>query len=395
MKKSSVLIATRQFGVRSQIWMWRQIGLLSKLRASVLSWTNENPTEFPLPDSRLHVLATEQEPNDGNKRWGWRLRNLPSGNFYGTQGQEKKEIDRIFREETPSVILAHFGYVGLRLLPAALTAKVPLVVHFHGLDISSGLQNRWYRHSLKKSIPHLAAAICVGSHQIRELVALGMPEDRIHLIPCGVPTDEFQLRADPENINLTFICVSRLVEWKGVHHVLDAFALVHQTAKTARLVVVGDGPETEKLRSQSKQLGLNSVVTFTGSQSQAQVKELLTKADVFLQHSLDHHSGWSEGFGVSIAEASAMGIPVIVSRCGGIPDQVIDGETGLIVEQRNHPALAQAMLSLADDPQKRRQLGLNGRQRMIDCFDTKSQVQKLEAVLLGAISRSPSDSSGG
>lgn len=386
--RSRVCVVSRWFGVRSQVWLWRQVRLFSRVTPSVVSWTYENRPDYPLDGTPIRLVGTDEEPNVGRGRWLWRLRNLPSRNLYGTQGAEQEHLLRLVRDANPDVLLCHFGQVGLRLLPVARQAGVPLVVHFHGVDISSSLNERYYRWSLRRNLPQFAAVVCVGSHQRQRLIELGMPAERVHLIPCGVPTDEFvPVRHDPRRRGLTFICVCRLVRWKGVHHAIRAFARIAPQVPDSRLIVVGEGAEEDALRRQAAEEGVGAQVEFVGAQPSTRVRELLGRSDVFLQHSLTYRSGWTEGFGVSIAEAAATGLPVIVSDCGGITEQVVDGVTGVVVPEGAVDGMAEAMLTLARDPELRRRLGEAGRRRMVERFDTRLQVRKLEDVLLHAAAR--------
>ena len=379
-----VCICSRWFGVRSEVWMWRQVRLFSRVLPSVITWKYENRDEFPLGGVQLTLTGTAEEPNDGPGRWLCRLHNLATVNFYGSYGAERRRIASILRANGVEVVLCHFGHLGLRILPAAQQAGVPVVVHFHGQDISSGLRNRWYRWSLKKKLSAFAAVVCVGSAQERRLIDLGMPAERIHVIPCGVPTAEFSPAVSNKHGPVTFVGVCRLVAWKGVHHTIGAFAKMVRQLPEARLVIAGDGPELGNLQALAKQNGISDRLVFLGSQPPAKIRQLLAESHVFVQHSLQHPNGWFEGFGVSIAEASAMGLPVVVSACGGIIDQVVNEETGFVVPQQDENAMAAAMLKLASDPELRSRMGRAGRQRMIEQYDTSLQVWKLEEVLLNA-----------
>lgn len=385
-KNANVCVVTRWLGARSEVWVWRQLVLFSRVRPIVFAWTHENGQDYPMDDIPVHLAGTPEDPQEGRGRWLWRLANLWSGNFFGAVGAEKRRMNGVLRQENISVILCHFGQNALRVLPAAEAVGIPVVAHFHGLDISSSLNNRWYRWSLKKMLPRFAAVICVGSQQKQRLRDFGIPADRIHLIPCGVPTTHFPFsRRAPDPQGITFICVSRLVEWKGVHHSIGAFALAADKLIKSRLIIVGDGPAQAGLKSLVRELGISGSVHFVGSRSEEEVRALLKRADVFLQHSLDHSSGWFEGFGVSVAEAAAIGLPVIISACGGLLDQVVDGETGIIIPQKDEAAMAEAMVRLGGDPELRAWMGDNGRQRMIDHFDTVTKVNQLEQVLLDVI----------
>jgi glycosyltransferase involved in cell wall biosynthesis len=145
----------------------------------------------------------------------------------------------------------------------------------------------------------------------------------------------------------------------------------------AQLVIAGEGPEREGLEALVAELGLRDNVCFTGWLSQDEIRQALRLSDVFVQHSLV-----PEGWPVSVAEASAMGLPVVVTPCGGLAEQVVDGVTGLMVPTRDVHCMQEAMLGLARDPDLRTRMGMAGRTRMIQEFDVKGQIAKLEEALM-------------
>jgi len=383
-EKPTLWIVARRFGVVSEVWMRRQIKAMRSFTPRVVCWERIEAESEPV-DCPVSALTGDGRDRSGADRWIDRLRGLPTRNFCGPDSSERAEMARLAEAHRPDAILAHFGHVALRVLPVAQSLGVPLIAHFHGLDLSQSLRNRWYRWSLWPNLHRFDAAVCVGSHQKRLLVEHGMPCDRVHLIPCGVPTADFRPvdRADA-NGPVRFITVGRLVEWKGPHRSLEAFALAVHDGLDATLDIVGDGPMLAALESLARERGVAERVTLHRDRPPATVRDLLRKSDVFLAHSLNAQ-GASEGFGVSLAEASATGLPVVATRCGGIPDQVVHGETGLLVGQNDTRAMAQAMSALARDPELRRRLGAAGRSRVVEHFDAALQVRKLERVLLGAI----------
>ena len=262
---------------------------------------------------------------------------------------------------------------------------VPIVAHFHGLDVSSALrQDRWYRWSLLRSLPRFAAVVVVGEHQLNWMLAQGVPRERMHLIPCGAPVPDYGDGSSRATDVVRFIAVSRLVEWKGVDLTIRAFAKVATKTRRVELLIVGDGPERGSLQSLAESLGLTSRITFAGACSAEQVRNYYQSSHVFVQHSVSHSTGWVEGFGVTIVEAAASGLPVVVSQSGGIGPQVVHGETGFLIEERNVDAMANAMASLAEDPELRKRMGLQG-QKHVEChFDSAQQIEKLEHVLMRA-----------
>jgi glycosyltransferase involved in cell wall biosynthesis len=174
------------------------------------------------------------------------------------------------------------------------------------------------------------------------------------------------------------------VPWKGVRESIRAVALARARGVAVELEVIGTGPQHSDLEAQIRAQGLGGIVTLCGSQSAEEIRARLRGSDVFLQHSLTSESGWQEGFGVSLAEAAAMELPVIATRTGGIPDQVLHEVTGLLVPETDVEGMADALVRLGRDPALRAQLGKAGRERMVRHFDVSQQITKLEAVLVDA-----------
>ncbi len=381
-----LLVACRALGVPSEVWLWRQVEGLVRFDRHVMCW--EDGRSVGDGDGRVavHVLGTAFEaPERGARRWVYRLRMLPSGNVMGASGRERERIERLFDEVGPGLVLCHFGHTALRVLPVAKRRGVPVVVHFHGYDIFPKLEDKYYRWSLRNSFGDFAAMVVVGSHQREVLIRMGADAGRIHLIPCGAPTGEFEPGPAGGVRPCRFIGVSRMEAWKGVDYTLRAFRLALGRVPGIELHLVGGGEMEAELRRMAQDAGLGGAVHFHGVQPAAEVRRLLRECDVFVQHSVAQGSGRVEGFGVSIAEASATGLPVVVTRTGGIADQVVDGETGWLVAERDVEGMAAAMVELARDPAARRRMGMAGRQRVVEHFDTSRQVAKLEAVLLGVL----------
>lgn len=378
-------IACHYLGIPSEVWILRQAERLRHFDYSLLYWEDRSRAWCETDRAKtIHVpfpVAISTRP----KRWLRYMMLAPSLNFYGSAGAERCYLANLAREARPDVVLAHFGPMALRMLPVMTKLRVPVVAHFHGYDVSSLLSARWYRWSLRHNLGRFAAAVAVGSHQCQLLKDMGMPQDRLHLIPCGVPTDEFVPAADRESSRtVRFLTVSRLVDIKGIKESLYAFDRLLDSYPDAELHIVGDGDlrrDIEKLASEPRLAGKVHVLGWVEPEVK---RKLMQEADVFLQHSLTGSNGWVEGFGVSVAEAASTGLPVVVTRAGGMVDQVVDGVTGFIVDQGDIRAMARVMLTLARDPHLRRRMGAAGRERMVGHFDTTRQVAKLEAVLLRA-----------
>lgn len=378
-----ILVACPTLGISSEIWILRQIEGFAELGhdLSVLCWRQEGYEPSDFTDKPVEVLPYELPLLGGAHRWLQRAKHAGSCNFVRGSAAEEKALSALLVRERPDVILCHFGNVAMRVLPVAKRLGIRVVAHFHGADLSSKLSDRWYRWTLDHEVKRFDQVVVVGSHQAELVGSKGVAQERLNLIPCGVPTDQFDPAPRPAREVVGFIQVSRIVPWKGVEQALRAFAKVHAARPNTRFVLIGDGTQLEAMRQLSVELGVDAAVEFTGALPPERVVQRFQDADIFLQHSLTHDSGWCEGFGVSIAEAAAMAMPLVVTRSGGIPDQVLDGQTGYLIPERDLDEMVQKMIELVDSPSLRQRMGDAGRQRMLDHFDSVGQIAKLEAVL--------------
>jgi colanic acid/amylovoran biosynthesis glycosyltransferase len=372
---------SRGFGSFNQPWLWRQVMGMDRLQAEVVCWGRANPKEYPALGVPVHELPFPPAPYEGSGRWRYRLRNLGGGNFFAARGDERTELSRLLAARRPSVVLCHFGDVAMRLLPLARAFRTPVVAHFHG--VFQNLKDRWYRWSLLRCLPQFDAVVVVNTEEEKWMLEHGVAAGRLHVVPCGAPADVFHPRPHVRVGNtIRFVVVSRLVGHKGVDYVIRAFAQVAAILPSARLDIFGEGPDGGQLRGLVRQLELERLVRFHGYVTEQALAEQLPRFDVFVQHSVSGRSGWREGSPVSVVEAAACQLPVVVSDCGGQLDQVTDGYNGFVVRQRDVSAIARAMRTLAADWHLRQRMGVNGRRRVLECFDTRLQVQRLQQVLL-------------
>ncbi len=218
------------------------------------------------------------------------------------------------------------------------------------------------------------AAFCAAiSHFTRSQAAIfAAPETlaNIHLIHCGVePAKLHPVTHDGPAERLIF--VGRVVEQKGLGILFDALDLLAQRGQVLNLTVVGDGPDRDKLERKAHNQGLGARVDFVGSKSQAEVTELLGEADIFVLPS------YAEGVPVVVMEALGSAVPVVSSFVGGLPEVVDDGKTGFLVRPGDPVQLADRIEQLAADPDLRQRMGLAGRAKIVDDFDSAKEAARL------------------
>jgi glycosyltransferase involved in cell wall biosynthesis len=285
-----------------------------------------------------------------------------------------------FRRQRIDVVLAEFGLTGVAVMGACRQLNLPLVVHFHGYDMSVRQVLEQYGPAYSRMFQQAAALVAVSRLMQRSLIALGAPPERVHYNPCGVDCEMFGGAAPAESPPVV-LAAARFVEVKGAQLTLAAFASVLRECPDARLRMIGDGPLLEECRALSDGLAIGHAVTFPGRQPHNVVAEEMRRARLFAQHSIEAASGAIEGTPVAILEAGASGLPVVSTRHGGIPDVVIDNETGLLVEERDVEAMAQQMLRLLRDPALAGSLGRAARRRVETHFSATHSINCLWAII--------------
>jgi glycosyltransferase involved in cell wall biosynthesis len=184
------------------------------------------------------------------------------------------------------------------------------------------------------------------------------------------------------------LAVGRFVEKKAPQLTLRAFVNVLGNMPEARLRMIGDGPLLEECRDLADRLRIANAVTFLGAQSHETVREEMRTARCFVQHSVEAANGDCEGTPLGILEAGATGIPVISTRHAGIPDVVVEGNTGFLVEERDVDGMAENMLRLAQNSELAGRLGHAARKRIESEFSEKRSLGQLWAIIERCIEKS-------
>lgn len=207
----------------------------------------------------------------------------------------------------------------------------------------------------------------VSSHYRKPVEILYNGVDADLFSPRTVEPALRQQLAIPPEAKLV-VSVGRLVGWKGIQVIVDALVQV----PGLHFLIIGQGVMQEPLRAQAEQLGIAGRVHFAGAVPHAELPKWLSMADIFVQPSIGE-----EAFGISVAEAMSCQLPVLASDQGGLREVVQDRQTGYLLPAGDVAAWAASLQQLADNPAVGQELGLRGRQRVIDRFTWKSSAEKL------------------
>lgn len=287
-------------------------------------------------------------------------------------------LDRVLAAQRPDLVHAHFGGDGWLASGAAARLGVPLVVTVHGHDVtrqpeSPGVRGIRYRQNLR-TVFRRAALVVAVSEVIRErAIACGADPDRVRVHYTGVPVP-VSPPVVPKRWDVAF--VGRFVPKKGVDDLLTALASIH--SPRPRALFIGDGPLEPSMRARAEQLGLDA--TFLGSHPPLVVQRHLAESRMLVAPSKIAPDGDTEGLPTTILEAAALGLPVVATRHSGIPEAVVDGETGLLCAEGDPAGLAAAIGRLLGDAALRRRMGALGHRRVTDRFDLKEQTRRLEGL---------------
>jgi glycosyltransferase involved in cell wall biosynthesis len=203
---------------------------------------------------------------------------------------------------------------------------------------------------------------------------------RVHVIRCGVDLGAFAPRPRRTPELPTFVCVAGLREYKGHAVLLDAVRLLGGRGARVRVILVGDGELRGALAARIEREGLAGAVELRGAVPHQDIPAILSGATAMVLPSVTSRDGQMEGIPVALMEAMAAGLPVIATRLSGIPELVRDGESGLLVPERDAAALALAMERLAADPRLAGRLAEGARRTVRERFDRRRNVSELAAL---------------
>ncbi len=257
-----------------------------------------------------------------------------------------------------------------------------LVAFSHGMDVA---QLRGRKRSLARWIFRRCDVVIANSQWTRRtLLALGVKEERIHVLtPCPA-TARSRPNLQPTTYNLqprSILSVGRLVARKGFDNVIRVYAKLREQNPTLELKIIGDGPDRARLEGIARELGLEPTEIFLGTMEPDQIASWYDRASVFLLLPREEGNGDVEGFGMVFLEANAHGVPVVAGASGGVSEAVIDGQTGYLVDPIDVDVAASRVRALLSNESLRARLGQQGRKRVEQDFQWQDRARTLLSLL--------------
>ncbi|MFH0964496.1 MAG: glycosyltransferase [Planctomycetota bacterium] len=370
-------IITEVYGAYPEEFLRRHVQALSRYRPFLAVMERRNPDLFPYEP--VHLLRSRSLVFRGMNTG---LGLLPKRLQWTDVVEAEWMLERLIRRYRPRVFITYFAFAAGRVCGVLRKARVPYVMFLCGSPLNYAY--RWPKspktRRIREAFQHAEKCYFVSEFLRYRGLALGCPADRAEVFSFGVPVSPEAAPVGREG-EVRFLSVGGLVPVKGHDVLLRAFAGVLHAVPSCKLAIAGDGRCRRMLEELARQLGISERVVFLGYIGNEQVFRELGASHVYVHPSRRLETGQEEGQPIAVQEAMSAGVPVIATRTGGIPESVLDGETGYLADDGDVEGLVKRMIELARAPAKRARMGLAGRRRVTEKFNLEKQNARLAGIV--------------
>ncbi|TDQ19379.1 glycosyltransferase involved in cell wall biosynthesis [Algoriphagus boseongensis] len=291
-------------------------------------------------------------------------------------------LKHYLKTEKIDVVLAEYGTTGAQVFPVCQELGIPLVVHFHGYDISKKEVLAYHNTLYSKMFAYASAIIAVSNDMKEDLVAAGASLEKVVVNPYGPQEKFFHLH--PDFASNSILAVGRMIDKKAPYYTILAFQKLIHEFPDLKMVMVGSGYLENAMRNLVFGMGLEKNISIKGWIQHSELEDYFKRAFCFVQHSVVAEDGDSEGTPVGILEAAAAGLPVVSTKHKGIKDVVIDSKTGFLVEEHDVEGMYQQLKKIVVDRKLATQMGSSGRNFIKTNFDLNKHISILQTLLYQA-----------
>jgi colanic acid/amylovoran biosynthesis glycosyltransferase len=377
-----------------QTFCYREVAELYRQGITPPIFSIRNPKDEPAQDwdalivKRVHYLPEEKELLD-DVRWASKKGRLTREviaalDEWGRRPDFLRLYQAVYvglRLQEARISHVHAHFAGMAARTAFWIAKFfPITFSFtaHANDIFAP---RNFEIGLDKLV-QVARVIITETDYAEKFLRERFPEraDRIYRIYNGLNLAEFG-RANFSSDPLLIVAIGRLIAKKGFANLIRACALLVERGRSFRCEIFGEGPLEKELRAQIEELGLQERIQLPGPKPQHELRAHLANASVFVLPSVPEAGGGMDNLPTVIMEAMATGLPVVSTKIGGIPEMVVDNETGFLVLPDDVPALAGAIEEVTSDRSVGQRFGQAGYERAQELFSIEKNARELSALI--------------
>jgi colanic acid/amylovoran biosynthesis glycosyltransferase len=379
-----------------QTFCYREVAELYRQGIELPIFSIRNPKDEPPQDwdarivERAHYLPEEKDLLDDVQRASKKGRLTPEIIAALDEWGRRTDFLRLYQAVYVGLRLKEKGFAHVHAHFAGMAARTafwiakffPITFSFtaHANDIFAP---RNFEIGLDKLVG-AARVVITETDYAEKFLAERFPEDadRIRRIYNGLNLAEFgraTFSSDPPLI----VAIGRLIAKKGFANLICACALLVEAGRLFRCEIFGEGPLENQLRGQIAELGLQERVQLPGPKPQHEIRERLARATLFVMPSVPEANGGMDNLPTVIMEAMASGLPVVSTRIGGIPEMVVDNETGFLVQPDDIPALGGAIEKIVSDRSLGQEFGQAGYERAQRLFSIEKNVRELCALICG------------
>ncbi len=292
------------------------------------------------------------------------------GNLFGNKGKKlqviylnqyySKSLEALNGYKFDAVYIEYFS-TAVNIYQYFKYRNIPIIIHGHGFDVTSMLNDDLYSKAIKKVFDYAHSIIVPSKALKRHIVIEGCNDEKINVVYPLPKTNYLPFNHSIKKVT-RIIAIGRLTEKKNQLALIEMMKLLNDLP--VNLQLIGEGPLEKEIISRIKKYNLQSRIMLLGAVDNKQAMNYLSSADIFVQNSITSKNGDREGFPVSICEAMQYSKPVVSTIHSGITENIINNESGIIVPENDYEAMANAIRTLIQNPEKQKQLGEGAQKRI-------------------------------
>jgi colanic acid/amylovoran biosynthesis glycosyltransferase len=371
----------QSFSLLSETAIYTWVTELERQGVDCQVLTHRRHNEETRPFGSVHVVPRPRNTDLDRLRW-WVMERLghksAATSWYTTM---HKRLERALHRLRPNVLHAHFGSDAWLVAPAARAVGIPMVVTFHGYDISELVKQEVWRRRYREELWPAVQYATVLSEEMREAVEReGCPPSKVRIVRVGRPVEDMPVREEPEG-PFTVVSIGRLAEKKGHDDAIEAIGRLVAEGADLRLRIFGDGELRAPLERLIEERELQSFVHLEGARPNEEVIEALRTAHAFMLCSKTASSGDREGTPNVLVEAQALALPCVSTLHAGIPEMIPNESHWLLANEGDVEGFASRLATLMEmTPEQREAIGRIGRDKMRREYDLATECAKFKAI---------------